>query len=228
LMVSFNYGRAARTAAGRNTKVSSRGPLHLKILSISLNGLLPVAAAVVLVTIASLTLNIAKAEVSILPYPLSDISFLYLQTRIGFVFFATLAAGVLLWVIREFLEPAILYYSLDRAGAKQLIAEEYGYLKKNWEKKFLKWRLGTPIEIRRPSRGAIVVGIILTLLLLGLYGPTPSDMLGRSGELVRNIPGGFDGEILVQAVSDSADYIDSNVLRLENLIRYIVSLMWGG
>ncbi len=228
LMVSFNYGRAARTAAGRKPKVSSRGPLHLKILSLSLNGLLPVAAAVVLVTIASFILNIAEAEVSILPYPLSDISFLYLQTRVGFVFFATLAAGILLWVIKEFLEPAILYYSLDKAGARQLIAEEYKDLKENFEKKFLKWRLGTPIEIRIPSRGGIVVGVILMLLLLGLYGPTPDDMLVRSGGLVKIIPGGLDGEVLVQAVSDMADYIDSNVLRLENLIRYLVSLLWGG
>lgn len=228
LMVSFNYGRAAKTAAGRKPRVLSRGPLYLKILSVSLNGLLPVMTAVVLVTIASSILNFARAEVSVLPYPLSDMAFLYLQTRMGFVFLSIMAAGLLLWVIREFLEPAVLYYSLDEAGAKQLISEEYNDLKKNLEKKFLKRRIGLPIKAGRPSRGAIVVGFALMLLLLGLYGPTPSDMVAKSGEVVDMIPGGLDGEALTQAVSDLAGGIESGMLRLENLIRYLISILWGG
>ncbi len=228
LLISFNYGRAARTTAGRSPRVLSRGPLHLKILSVSLNGMLPVAAAVVLIGIASLALNIAEVEVSVLPYPLSDILFLYLQTRVGFVLFATLAAGVLLWVIREFLEPAVLYYSLDRAGGRQFVEAEYDQLKRDWEKKFLKRRLGTPMVIRRPNRGFMVGGLILMLLILGVFGPTPDVMPEKSRPLVEGVLGGFSGETLVQAVSDFADDIDSRALWLENLIRYLVSIIWGG
>jgi hypothetical protein len=228
LMFSFNYGRAAKTTLGREPYVSSSGPLHLKILSILVNGLLPVAAAMVLVAIASLTLNITKSEVSILPYPLSNIVSLYLQTRFGFVFFATVAAGLLLWIIKEFLEPVILYYSLNKTGAKKMISDKYNDLKVKLEKKFLKQKIGLPINVKKPSRGVIVVGTALIILLLGFYGPAPENMLERSEELVRAIPAEFNGENLTQTFSELADTVDSNVLRLENLIRYLVSIIWGG
>jgi hypothetical protein len=227
LMISFNYGRAAETAAGHHPIVSIRGPSYLKALSIFVGGLLPILAAVMLVMMASFTVDVAQAEVGGLPYPLSDLLRLYLQTRIGFVLLATAAAGILLWVIREFFEPVILYYSLEGAAAKQMVNEEFGEIKKVLEKRFLKWRIGSPLEVHRPSIRWIAAGFVLVAVLLVLFGPTPMQMAERGGRAAGLLPVGLDEKALIQMSSDAADYIDSNLLRVENLIRYLISLLWG-
>jgi hypothetical protein len=228
LMISFNFGRAAKTSFGQNPIVSSKGPLHLKILSNSLNGILPVSAVVIMVIISSLILNLAKTEILNLPYPLSELSFLYIQTRIGFVFSAILTAGIILWVIKEVLEPIILHYSLNRNNAKQLISEEFSELKNNLEKRFLKFQLGNIPILKKPSLALLLINISILVIILGLYGPTPDNILSRSQPLEDIIPNGFESEVLINSFSELANNADSMILRLENLIRYLSSLLWGG
>ncbi|MCL4437066.1 MAG: hypothetical protein M1503_06555 [Thaumarchaeota archaeon] len=228
LMISFNYGRTAQTVAGRKPIISSTGPFHLKILSVSLSWVLPVAAAVALVAATSLVAGLAQSESTVLPYPLADLVRLYLQTRIGFVLLATAAAGVLLWIIREFLEPAILYYSLDSAGARQMLIEEYNYEKQGLEKRFLRRKIGSPIQLKSPSQRWIIACAVLASLLLMLFGPTPSMMAERSGLASSIVPKGLDEEALLKIFSAATHYIDSKMLQVENLIRYFISLLWGG
>ncbi len=228
LMISFSYGRTAQTVAGRKPIVSSTGPFHLKILSVSLSWVLPVAAAVALVAAASIIAGYAQSESTILPYPLNDLVRLYLQTRVGFVLLATAAAGVLLWVIREFLEPAILYYSLDGAGARQMLMEEYNDEQTRLEKRFLKRKIGSPIQLKAPSKRWIITGAVLASLLLMLFGPTPSMMVEKSGLASNLVPRGLDEAMLLKMVSAGTHYVDSKMLQVENLIRYFISLLWGG
>ena len=228
LMISFSYGRTAQTVAGRKPIVSSTGPFHLKILSVSLSWVLPVAAAVTLVTATSIIAGYAQSESTILPYPLADLVRLYLQTRVGFVLLATAAAGVLLWIIREFLEPAILYYSLDGAGARQMLMEEYNYEQNRLEKRFLKRKIGSPIQLKAPSKRWIITGAVLASLLLMLFGPTPSMMAEKSGLASNILPRGLAEGELLKIFSAATHYIDSKMLQVENLIRYFISLLWGG
>jgi hypothetical protein len=227
LMISFNYGRTAQTVAGRKPIVSSTGPLHLKILSVTLSGVLPVAAAIVLVVTTSMVTGLAQSESAVLPYPLADLVRLYLHTRIGFVLLATAAAGILLWVIREFLEPAVLYYSLDGAGARQMLMEEYNYEKERLEKRFLKRKIGSPIQLKTPAQRWIITAAVLASLLLILFGPTPSMMAQRSGLASNIVPNTLNEETLLKMVSTGTHYIDSKMLQVENLIRYFISLLWG-
>jgi len=228
LLLSFNFGRSVRMTAGRTPEVYSRGPIHFRALSLSLNGILPIAASIGLVVLASIILETVKSGVTSLPYPLSDLILLYLDTRIGFVSFILLNAGILLWIIREFLEPAVLYYSLDQGMAGRFATERYEELKRDLERKFLKHRLGIPLKPAKPSRVTLTLGLILLILILVLYGPTPQDIQVKSEGLLERIPLGLDGKTIIQSFSKLIEFVDSKTLSLENLIRYLIRILWGG
>jgi len=222
-LAGFNYARGLKLLGGRRPNVTSSGPALYNALGIALESALPLAAALGLVVLVETVVGDLGVQAAHLPPPLSTLAALYLQSRIGLVFTTLFVAGAAIWVLRQFLEPMILHFTLNAADAKlELLAEIEPTTKTVYK-----------ISRYRPSGGlawglltiAYCAGLVVALAVLLPRGQFSRDLLGA---LSLRAPSPTPVELVLQnTVQNAIVRIDILYAQSQDYIRSMIRLLWG-
>jgi hypothetical protein len=223
VLIGFNYSRGAKILEGRKLRSSSRGPLSYQILSISLELALPALAAIGLVVLVGAVFAALKTQVSELPQPLSTLSSLYLTTHVGSVFTIILIAGATIWVLRQLVEPVIMYYTINSSDARKLLMSEVEDIaKKSRKDRILQTMEGMPWVIG----GAAMLLVMLSFLSAGIGPQGFYRALGSMFNLQH--PGTTPAESdFLSSANFFISRIDSLLIEAENLLQTLIRLLWG-
>ena len=221
-LIGFNYARATKILGGRNASIESNGPFSAQILSTALELVLPFLAALIVVFAISGAMAVIRSQAASLPAPLSTLSSLYLDSQIGLVFASILVAGVVIWSMRQVLEPIILHFTITRSDAVSMALEEIDDVVK-------KARL---TAAAKPSSGKVwILGGVACALVVFALSIALSGWQGTLNDLVNALKSHpvrtpVDNAIIEKSRS-AVNQIDSAVVFLENLLRTIIRLLWG-
>jgi len=222
-LAGFNYARGLKLLAGGRPDITASGPLGYNAFGVALESAFPLAVALGLVVLVEAVVKGFQAQASLLPQPLSSLASLYLQTRIGIVFTTLFVAGAAIWVMREFLEPVILHFTLSPSDARKELLSEIEPTTKSVRK----------IRRYRPSRGvgwgvltiAYCWGIAATLAFFLPRGEFYRDLLGVL-TLKPPIPSPAEA-LLDSAVQSAVVKADILFARSQDYIRDIIQILWG-
>jgi hypothetical protein len=222
-LAGFNYGRGLKLLEGRVPDVTSSGPLGYNVLGVALESVVPFAAALALVVLVQGIVRALELQALHLPAPLSELASLYLQTRIGAVFTTLFVAGATIWVMRQFLEPLILHFTLNAADArKELLAEI----------------MPTTRSVRRIARyrpsagvgwGVLMVTYCTGLMVaLAIFVPPEQFVRDLLATVALGSPSPSRPELLIQYAAHNL-VVTINILfaRSQTYIRQIITLLWG-
>jgi len=222
-LAGFNYARGLKLLGGRRPDVTSSGPLGYNVLGIALETAVPLAAALALVVLVEAVVSALGVQAAHLPSPLSTLVTLYLQTRIGIVMTTLLVAGAAIWVLRQFIEPIILHFTLSASDARKELLSEIEPTTKS-VRKILRYK---------PSGGrawgllavAYSLGIMATLALVLPRGEFLSDL---AAGLNLGAPSPSPAELLLQDSIQNA-FVKADILfaQSQDFIRSIIRLLWG-
>ncbi|HVB95572.1 MAG TPA: hypothetical protein VND41_03095 [Nitrososphaerales archaeon] len=222
-LAGFNYSRGIKLLAGRRPNVKSSGPLGYNALGVALESALPLLAALALVVLVETVVGDLGVQAAHLPPPLSALASLYLQSRIGLVFTTLFVAGAAIWVMRQFLEPVILHFTLNAADAKKELLSEIEPTTKSVRK----------VARYRPSGGlawgfltaAYCLGLLAALAVFLPRGQFSRDLLAA---LDLHAPSPTPVETLFQDSIQNA-LVKVNILyaHSQDYIREITQLLWG-
>lgn len=222
-LAGFNYARGLKLLAGRRPEVASSGPLAYNAFGVALELGFPLAVALALVVVVEAVVRDFQAQAVLLPQPLSSLASLYLQTRIGLVFTTLFVAGAAIWVMRQFVEPVILHFTLSASDArKELLAEIEPTTKT--VRKAMRYR---------PSRGlgwgllavAYCVGIAFAL---ALFLPREEFYRDLFAALTLKPPSPSPAETLLQtSIQNAVVKADILFAQSQDFIRDMIRLLWG-
>ena len=224
-LVGFNFSRGAKLLGGRKLFLRSKGPAGYQLLSLSVELILPLAAAVGLVLLVSVFFDALKAQSLLLPQPLSTLTSLYLGTVIGLAFTTILIAGAIIWVLRQLVEPVIMYFSITSSDAKTLALGEI---------RDITTKLGKDVGSRRDPVGFrwIIPGALISLFLLVYIEKSLGGFGNLEGAFMQAVTmhstGTTPHEVSFQNSANSlAVQIDETVIKIENFIRALFTFLWG-
>ena len=222
-LVGFNYARGLKLLAGRRPDVVSSGPPLYNLLGVALESAVPLGAALGLILIVEAIVAALGAQAGSLPQPLSSLAEIYIQTRIGLVFTTLFVAGAVIWVLRQFVEPVVLHFTLTRADAKkELLAEIEPTLKSvrkvsryrptrgiPWGALTIAYSSAIAIAIIAFSPGSQTVRDLVSTLTLQPPTPTPTETLLQS------------------AFQDGIVKADILFAQSQDYVRQLIKLLWG-
>lgn len=222
-LAGFNYARGLKLLGGRTPDVTYSRPMAYNVLGIALESAVPLAAAFGLVVLVEAVVGDIGVQAAHLPPPLSTIAFLYLQSRVGLVFTTLFVAGAAIWVLRQFLEPVILHFTLNAADArKELLAEIEPTTKTAYR-----------ISRYRPS-GGLAWGLLGVAYCAGIFAAIaillPRGQFSRDLLAIFNLraPSPTPVEVLLQNTFQNAIVkIDILYAQSQDYIRSIIRLLWG-
>ena len=222
-LAGFTYGRGLKLLGGRRVDITSSGPVGYNALGLALDTAVPVAAAIGLVVLVEAVVGDLGAQAARLPAPLSELATLYLQTRIGLVFTTLFVAGAAIWAMRQFLEPLILYFTLNAADAKRELLGEIEPTTKSVRK----------ISQYRPSKG-LAWGFLTIAYCAGVFAAIaiflPRGQLSRDLLAIFNLqaPSPAPAEVLVQSsIQNAVVWVDIHFAQAQDYIREGIRLLWG-
>jgi hypothetical protein len=181
------------------------------------------AAALALVVLVEAVVADLGVQAALLPPPLSSLASLYLQTRIGLVFTTLFVAGAAIWVLRQVLEPVLLYFTYSASDARNELLAEIQPTTKTVRK----------IARYRPSGGlawgiltvAYCAGLIAALAIFLPRGQFSRDLLAA---LSLRTPSPVPAEVLIQnSIQNAIVRIDILFAQSQDYIRYTIHLLWG-
>lgn len=222
-LAGFNYARGLKLLAGRRPDITASGPLGYNAFGVALESAVPLAVALALVVLVEAVVRDFQAQASLLPQPLSSLASLYLQTRIGIVFTTLFVAGAMIWVMREFLEPVILHFTLTPSDARKELLSEIEPTTKSVRK----------IRRYRPTRGlswgiltlAYCAGIAAALAFFLPPGEFYRDLFGA---LTLRPPAPSPAETLLASAMHSAMVkADIEFAKTQDYIRDVIQILWG-
>ena len=222
-LAGFNYARGVKLLAGRRPVVTSSGPFGYNALGLALESVFPLAAALALVVLVETVVGDLGAEAARLPAPLSALASLYLQSRIGIVFTTLFVAGAAIWVMRQFLEPVILHFTLNPTDARKELLAEIEPTTKGVRK----------VARYRPSGGlawglltvAYCLGLIAAMAIFLPRGEFSRDLLSA---LALHTPSTTPLEQLIEnSVQNTVVRINILYAQSQDYIREIIQLLWG-
>ena len=220
-LASFRYSRAAELSRRGRPILQASGPIGYTILNHVLDFVFPLLIVIFLTLTIIWSLSALKEVFNKIPGPLSSIAVEYLSTSIGQATFGVLVFGSIMWIIKQFIEPFLLNYSLlPNQALALLLSEEEGYHK-----------LINAKELKiKGSRGWLILSVSLFVITYGLIlyfnGPeyltnTLNSTFGRTP-----IVQGFD-RFVYDGFNSIADRLTGFVLQGENLIRIILKMLFG-
>jgi hypothetical protein len=222
-LAGFNYARGIKLLAGRLPNVTSSGPRGYNALGVALESAFPLLAALALVVLVETVVGGLGVQAARLPSPLSALASLYLQSRVGLVFTTLFVAGAAIWIMRQFLEPIILHFTLNAADAKKELLAEIEPTTKTVRK----------IARYKPSGGlawgiltvAYCAGLIVALAVIMPRGQFARDLLAS---LDLHPPSPTPVEALLQGSIQNA-LVKINILyaQSQDFVREIIQLLWG-
>ena len=222
-LAGFNYARGLKLLAGRRPIVTSSGPRGYNVLGLALESVFPLVAALALVVLVQTVVGDLGSQAARLPAPLSSLASLYLQSRIGLVFSTLFVAGAAIWVMRQFLEPVILHFTLNASDARKELLSEIEPTTKSVRK----------IARYRPSGGlawglltvAYCAGLLAALAIFLPRGQFSRDLVAS---LDLRAPAPTPLETLLQDSMQNA-LVRVNILyaQSQDFLRQIIQLLWG-
>lgn len=222
-LIGFNYARAAKVLAGRSLKAESEGPIGFQLASIGLDLVLPLAAALGVMTLVSAVINLIKAQVVLLPEPLGTLGGLYLRSHVNLVFTTIAVAGAAVWALRRTIEPIILRFTLTREDAvREAWTEIQDVAGKIW------WEAG-----KRPPRGrgllafstfAAALLVVYTVLTVGPDGFVKNLFAVLGLERTPSGPSGHELEGFAKEVVRRANLWTKTI---DDFLRFLIKLLWG-
>jgi hypothetical protein len=222
-LAGFNYARGLQLLAGRRPDLTTSGPLGYNAFGVALESAVPLAVALALVVIVAAVVRDFQAQSVLLPEPLSSLASLYLQTRIGIVFTTLLVAGGAIWVMRSFVEPVILHFTLTPSDARKELLSEIEPTTRSVRK----------IARYKPSKGlswgilavAYCLGIAAALAYFIPGGAFYRDLLGA---LTLKPPAPSPAEALLETTARSA-VVRADILfaQSQDYIREVIQVLWG-
>jgi hypothetical protein len=222
-LAGFNYARGLKLLGGRSAEITSSGPLGYNLLGIALESAVPLVIALALVVAVEAIVGDLGVQATKLPEPLSSLTSLYLQTRIGLVFTTLLVAGATIWVLRQFVEPVILHFTLSAEDAKKELLSEIEPTTKS-VRKVMRY-----LPTKGLSWGVLTVfyccGLIAALAIFLPQGQFSRDILSA---LSLKAPSSSPVEVLIQG-SIQNGIVRTNILfaQSQDYIRTIIRLLWG-
>lgn len=222
-LIGFNYSRATKILSGRKATTLSHGPLGYQLLSSGVELALPFGAAIGLVALVSFVVAGLTVQAKLLPEPVSTLSSLYLATHLGFVFVSILVAGAFIWVMRQFIEPILLYYTINRRDGVLMALDEVKDLTK---------RVGKEAS-RKPSAGrwwfgaavALAVGVMTGAVLVVGSGAMANSFLSVLGlHPVSTLPGESSWD---SGAGATLRNLNALVLQGQDAVRTLIRLLWG-
>ncbi len=222
-LAGFTSARGVKLLGGRRPVIRSSGPLGYNVLGIVLDFAVPLATALGVVLLVEQVVAALTAQAANLPSPLSTLTSLYLQSRVGIVFTTILVAGAAVWAMRQFVEPVILHFTLSAADARRELLSEIEPTSKSVRK----------ISRYRPSTG-LSWGILTVVYCAGIFSA-----------LAYFLPwGGFYRDLLatlnlhppppspIESLFQSAlqnGLVKADILfaRSQDILRDIIRLLWG-
>lgn len=223
VLAGFNYARGLKLLSGRQPMVTSSGPLGYNVFSLALETAVPVAAALALVLFVQLVVGTLGVQSARLPAPLSTLTSLYLQSRIGLVFTTLLVAGAAIWVMRQFVEPLVLHFTLTRADARNELLSEIQPTTKSVSR----------VARYRPS-GGLAWGFLTIAYCLGIFAALaiflPRGQLSHDLISIFNLHASSPTptELLLQnAFQDAIVRADILFAQSQDYIREGIRLLWG-
>jgi len=222
-LAGFNYSRGLRLSKGRKPEVQSGGPVAYNAFAVGLETAVPLIAAFALVLLVEALVSAIGVQARALPQPLSSLVTLYLATRIGLVFTTLFVAGATIWVLRQFLEPIILSFTLTRDDAKKELLGEI----EPTTKRLIKF------ASYKPSRGlswwfltsgyCVAIFVVLTLLV-----PRADFLRDLSSVFTLHAPSPSSFELLLETAFQNA-LVKADILfaQSQDYIRDIIRLLWG-
>jgi len=222
-LAAFNYSRSVKLMGERLPEVNSAGSAGYNVVSIALESLVPFGAAVGLVLLVEAIVAAVGVQASHLPQPLSTLTSLYLQTRVGLVFTTLFVAGAAIWVIRQSIEPVILHFTLKASDAKKELLGEIEPTTKS-VRKMIRYRPSGGI-----AWGAIAIaysaGIAISLAYFLPHGQFLRDL---SSVLSLRPPAPSNTELLLDnAFQNGIVKADILFAQSQDYIREIIRLVWG-
>lgn len=222
-LIGFNYARAAKLLVGRTANVESGGPVLTQVLSMTIELALPFLAALIIVFAVSGAIQMIRSQASGLPPPLSTLTLLYLDSQIGLVFASILIAGVIIWSMRQILEPIILSFTITRSEATAMALGDIDDVVKK----------ARSTSLLKPSSGKVWVvgGIACAIIIFGLsssligWQNTVNDLLNTiKSQPTFRTP--VDSTIITRT-NDLVSHIDYAFVLFQNLLRTIIRVLWG-
>jgi len=222
-LAGFNYARGIKLLAGRRPNVTSSGPLGYNALGLALESAFPLAAALALVVLVETVVGDLGVQAARLPAPLSALASLYLQSRIGLVFTTLFVAGAAIWVMRQFLEPVILHFTLNASDAKKELLSEIEPTTKTVRK----------IARYRPSGGlgwglltvAYCAGVMAALAVLLPRGQFSRDLLAAVDLHAPSLTP--EETLLLDSFQNALVKVNILYAHSQDYIREIIQLLWG-
>jgi hypothetical protein len=208
-LMAFSFSRAARIRGANPPVIRTRGSSLFKALGLSLDFAVPAALAAVLVAATIETFGAVNGALKSLPPPLSGIFSSSITSPIAAVGLTLLVAGILMWLVKELIEPWVMYYSITKEDAVKLLREDLTKVSKQAESVNRRNYRGTALTI------AIVVSIVAFLVVY--FGP---------GAVVRDAPSLLGGH---QPTSYGQFVARANALydQVQDDIVSIARLLWG-
>ncbi|MDG7012910.1 MAG: hypothetical protein JRN46_01620 [Nitrososphaerota archaeon] len=208
-LMAFSFSRAARIRGANPPVIRTRGSSLFKALGLSLDFAVPAVLAAVLVTATVETFGAVKGALESLPPPLSEIFSSSITSPIAAVGLTLLVAGILMWLVKELVEPWVMYYSITKEDAVKLLREDLKKVSEQAESVNRRNYRGTALTVA-------VVGSIVAFLVV-YFGP---------GAVVREAPSLFGGH---QPTSYGQFVARANALydQVQDDIVSIARLLWG-
>ena len=222
-LAGFDYARGAKLLAGRKLDLTSEGPLPHQVIGFGLEVGVPLVAVVALVEVVQTVSGALSHQAAVLPQPLSTLASLYLQSRFGLVVATLFVAGATIWVLRQVIEPALLYFTLNRADARTELLGEIEPTTKSIRK----------VERYKPSRGlswgvlaiAYCVGLLAAIAIFLPRGQLSRDLLAIF-RLQSPSPSTLE-VVLQNSIQSAVGRLNIAYSQSQDYAREIIRLLWG-
>ena len=207
-LIAFGFARSVKIRGIWRPIVSSNGSIPFQVLGLSFDFAVPAVIAVVLVVATIEMFGVVKSALAALPPPLSGIFTSNLTSPVVAVGATLAVAGITLWMVRELIEPWVMYYSITKEDAVKLLLADLKAIAKPSEMSAKKSGAGTT--------GSAAVILIIGVVLVLVFGPEA---------IVRNLPALFGG----RGESYQSFVIQTNLWynEIQDFIVQVIRLLWG-
>ena len=203
-LIGFGFLRAAKIEKKRAIVVSS-GPVPHQIIGVFLELFLPALVAVGLVLATIRVVEAMRAETLLFPSPLSSIFSSFLLSPV----ITIITAALVLTLVKDLVEPWILYYTLKPEDAVSIMEKEATQMQ---SVRGLSRRMGSGGMMFSLIVIAILLAIVVIFFGAGSIMSNVSALLGIGSPTP-------DPNFLIR--------IDNDFIQFENLLNTIIRLLWG-
>lgn len=135
----------------------------IELLNIALLILSPVILTFFFLILGNRIFEVLAELISKLPEPINRIIYVYLFNPYSQLFTLLAILGAIIWLLKNILEPLILYLRLGVDVAKQMIYSEFNSMRRNIERKYFKVTIGSLPNL--PSIKYRIIIVLMALLL---------------------------------------------------------------